>query len=126
MNNENQVNSCPRTSNEVIITIKTSPQLVHSSSLYTGCLGAPISINSTGCSPYVTQWYDENENKIGTGAKIFVTHTDLNPKIYKATESFIGLKDLRPLLNQLIDSIDKYETDKILNILSQHVEGFER
>ena len=49
-----------------------------------------------------------------------------NPKIYKATESFIGLKDLRPLLNQLIDSIDKYDTDKILNILSQHVEGFER
>ena len=49
-----------------------------------------------------------------------------NPKIYKATESFIGLKDLRPLLNQLIDSIDKYDTDKILNILSQHVEGFQR
>tara|TARA_B110001452_G_C15237359_1_gene428392 strand:- start:260 stop:2161 length:1902 start_codon:yes stop_codon:yes gene_type:complete len=49
-----------------------------------------------------------------------------NPKIYKATESFIGLKDLRPLLNQLIDSVDKYDNNKILNILSQHVEGFKR
>ena len=97
LNNENQVGSCPRTSNEVIITIKTSPQLVHSSSLYTGCLGAPISINSTGCSPYVTQWYDENGNKIGTGAKIFVTQTDLNPKIYKATCLKLGCESLPSL-----------------------------
>lgn len=97
LNNENQVNSCPRTSNEVIITIKTSPQLVHSSSLYTGCLGAPISINSTGCSPYLTQWYDDNENKLATGAKIFVTHTDLNPKIYKATCLKLGCESLPSL-----------------------------
>jgi hypothetical protein len=97
LNNENQVNTCPRTSNEVIITIKSSPQLVHSSSLYTGCLGAPISINSTGCSPYVTQWYDENENKLGTGAKIFVTQTDLNPKIYKATCLKLGCESLPSL-----------------------------
>ena len=97
LNNENQVSSCPRTSNEVTITIKSSPQLVHSSSLYTGCLGAPISINSTGCSPYVTQWYDENENKLGTGAKIFVTHADLNPKIYKATCLKLGCESLPSL-----------------------------
>jgi hypothetical protein len=97
LNNENQVSSCPRTSNEVSLTIKSSPQLVHSSSLYTGCLGAHISINSTGCSPYVTQWYDENENKIGTGAKIFVTHTDLNPKIYKATCLKLGCESLPSL-----------------------------
>ena len=97
LNNGNQVSSCPRTSNEVTLTIKSSPQLVHSSSLYTGCLGAPISINSTGCSPYVTQWYDENENKIGTGAKIFVTHTDLNPKIYKATCLKLGCESLPSL-----------------------------
>ena len=97
LKNENQVSSCPRTSNEVTITIKLSPQLVHSSSLYTGCLGAPISINSTGCSPYVTQWYDENENKVGTGAKIFVTHTNLNPKIYKATCLKLGCESLPSL-----------------------------
>lgn len=97
LNNENHVNSCPRTSNEVIITIKSSPQLVHSSSLYTGCIGAPISINSTGCSPYLTQWYDENENKLGTGAKIFVTQTDLNPKIYKATCLKLGCESLPSL-----------------------------
>ena len=97
LNNENQVSSCPRTSNEVTLTIKSSPQLVHSSSMYTGCLGAPILINSTGCSPYVTQWYDENENKLGTGAKIFVTHTDLNPKIYKATCLKLGCESLPSL-----------------------------
>ena len=97
LNNGNQVSSCPRTSNEVTLTIKSSPQLVHSSSLYTGCLGAPISINSTGCSPYVTQWYDENENKLGTGAKIFVTHVDLNPKIYKATCLKLGCESLPSL-----------------------------
>ncbi len=97
LNNENQVNSCPRTSNEVIITIKKSPQLVHSSSLYTGCLGAPILINSTGCSPYLTQWYDENENKVGTGAKIYVTQTDLTPKIYKATCLKLGCESLPTL-----------------------------
>ena len=97
LNNENQVSSCPRTSNEVTLTIKSSPQLIHSSSMYTGCLGAPILINSTGCSPYVTQWYDENENKLGTGAKIFVTHTDLNPKIYKATCLKLGCESLPSL-----------------------------
>ena len=97
LNNENQVSSCPRTSNEVTLTIKSSPQLIHSSSMYTGCLGAPILINSTGCSPYVTQWYDENDNKLGTGAKIFVTHTDLNPKIYKATCLKLGCESLPSL-----------------------------
>tara|TARA_B110000483_G_scaffold168338_1_gene199078 strand:+ start:3117 stop:5018 length:1902 start_codon:yes stop_codon:yes gene_type:complete len=49
-----------------------------------------------------------------------------NPKIYKATESFIELQDLRPLLTQLIESIDKYDNDKILNLFSQYVEGFKR
>ena len=49
-----------------------------------------------------------------------------NPKIYKATESFIGLQDLRPLLTELIESIDKYDNDKILNLFSQYVEGFKR
>lgn len=94
LSNENQVNSCPRTSSEVKITIKSSPQPVHSSSLYSGCIGAPISINSTGCSPYVTQWYDQNENKLGTGAKIFVTQASLNPNIYKATCLKLGCESL--------------------------------
>ena len=49
-----------------------------------------------------------------------------NPKIYKATESFIKLQELKPLLTSLAESIDNYENNKILNILSQHVEGFER
>ena len=97
LSNENQVNSCPRTSNEITITIKSSPQPVHASTLYTGCIGAPISINSTGCSPYVTQWYDENENKLGTGAKIFVTQASLNPQIYKATCLKLGCESLPSL-----------------------------
>lgn len=95
--NENQVTSCPRTSNEVSITIKSSPQPVHASTLYTGCKGTPISINSTGCSPYVTQWYDENENKLETGAKISVTQGELNPRIYKATCLKLGCESLPSL-----------------------------
>ena len=49
-----------------------------------------------------------------------------NPKIFKATESFIELSKLQPQLDELKESISNYNNDKILNILSQHVEGFDR
>ena len=49
-----------------------------------------------------------------------------NPKIYKATESYIKLHELKPLLTSLAESINNYENNKILNLLTQHVEGFER
>ncbi|MDA9916700.1 polysaccharide biosynthesis protein [Gammaproteobacteria bacterium] len=49
-----------------------------------------------------------------------------NPKIYKATESFIEPKILKPLLTELKESIASFDNKKILTLLSQHVEGFNR
>ena len=49
-----------------------------------------------------------------------------NPKIYKATESFIEPKILKPLLAELKESIASFDNTKILTLLSQHVEGFNR
>ena len=49
-----------------------------------------------------------------------------NPKIYKATESFIEPKILKPLLIELKESISSFDNKKILTLLSQHVEGFNR
>ena len=49
-----------------------------------------------------------------------------NPKIYKATESFIEPKILEPILAELKESIVNFDNKKILTLLSQHVEGFNR
>jgi FlaA1/EpsC-like NDP-sugar epimerase len=49
-----------------------------------------------------------------------------NPKIYKATESFIEPKILQPILAELKESIVSFDNKKILTLLSQHVEGFNR
>ena len=49
-----------------------------------------------------------------------------NPKIYKATESFIEPKILQPILVELKESIVSFDNKKILTLLSQHVEGFNR
>jgi FlaA1/EpsC-like NDP-sugar epimerase len=49
-----------------------------------------------------------------------------NPKIYKANESFIEPKILKPLLIELKESIISFDNKKILTLLSQHVEGFNR
>ena len=49
-----------------------------------------------------------------------------NPKIFKANESFIKLDKLLPTLNQMEGHIRAYDNDKILSILSENVEGFER
>jgi len=49
-----------------------------------------------------------------------------NPKIYKATESFIEPKILKPILAELKESIVNFDSKKILTLLSQHVEGFNR
>jgi len=49
-----------------------------------------------------------------------------NPKINKATESFVDFNELKPLLLELAESINNYDNKKILNLLSLHVEGFDR
>jgi hypothetical protein len=94
LTNENQTTTCPRTSTEVSLQIKSSPVPVHSATIYKGCLGAPIGINSTGCSPYTTQWYDANQQKIGTGARISVLQLTNTPMLYKATCIKLGCESL--------------------------------
>ena len=49
-----------------------------------------------------------------------------NPKIFKANESFIHLDLLRPILKKIEESIRNYDNDKILRVLTENVEGFER
>ena len=49
-----------------------------------------------------------------------------NPKIFKANESFIKSQELKPMLLELKESIKNYDSNQILNILSKHVEGFNR
>jgi len=49
-----------------------------------------------------------------------------NPKIFKANESYIKLDLLQPILEQMKESIEDYDNEKILSILTENVEGFER
>ena len=49
-----------------------------------------------------------------------------NPKIFKANESYIQFDLLQPILEQLKESIRDYNNEKILSILTENVEGFER
>jgi len=49
-----------------------------------------------------------------------------NPKIFKATESYIKLDSLKPILIQMEECIRNYDNAEILKILTENVEGFER
>ena len=49
-----------------------------------------------------------------------------NPKIFKANESYIKFDLLQPILEQMKESIRDYDNEKILSILTENVEGFER
>jgi len=49
-----------------------------------------------------------------------------NPKIFKVNESYIKFDLLQPILQQMKESIKDYDNEKILSILTENVEGFER
>ncbi|MDA1035173.1 MAG: nucleoside-diphosphate sugar epimerase/dehydratase [Proteobacteria bacterium] len=49
-----------------------------------------------------------------------------NPKIFKVNESYIKFDLLQPILEQMKESIRDYNNEKILSILTENVEGFER
>jgi FlaA1/EpsC-like NDP-sugar epimerase len=49
-----------------------------------------------------------------------------NPKIFKANESYIKFDRLQPILQQMEEFIRDNNNDRILSILSENVEGFER
>ncbi|MHA8050720.1 hypothetical protein V7S79_06355, partial [Aquirufa sp. ROCK-SH2] len=93
--NLNQTATCPRTSNEVSIQIKTSPIPTHSTPLFKGCVNSPISVTSNGCYPYTTFWYNSNGNKIAEGAKYIYTPSDLNSNSFKASCFKNGCESLK-------------------------------
>lgn len=49
-----------------------------------------------------------------------------NEKIFKATESFVDMDELMPILGQMREHISNYNSEGILNLLLDHVEGFQR
>ena len=49
-----------------------------------------------------------------------------NEKIFKATESFVDIDELMPILGQMREHITNYNSEGILNLLLDHVEGFQR
>lgn len=83
--NQNNSPTCPRTSSEVTLQIKASPIPRHASSRYTGCLNESLAVNASGCSPYTTQWYDNNRNPIGAGARLLISLVNPEPKQYFAS-----------------------------------------
>ena len=61
--------------------------------------------------------------------ELFITESEIktdNPKIFKANESFIQLDLLQPILTKIEESIRNFDNKKILSILTENVEGFER
>ncbi|RXK49629.1 T9SS type A sorting domain-containing protein [Aquirufa rosea] len=85
LTNDNQSSTCPRTSSEVSLQIKNAPIPTHASNVYKGCIDGTISVNSTGCSPYSTFWYDTNGQKLGEGARLSVILPNNTAVQYKAT-----------------------------------------
>jgi len=83
--NSNQTATCPRTSNEVSLTIKTAPIPNHSVESYNACVGSSVSVSSTGCSPYSTLWYNGNNQKVGEGARSLIQFNQVGQQQLFAT-----------------------------------------
>ena len=78
--NQNNSPTCPRTSSEVTLQIKPSPIPRHAAARYSGCFNESFAVNASGCSPYVTQWYDDKRNQLGTGARLLINLANPEPK----------------------------------------------
>jgi len=83
--NLNQTSTCPRTSSEITLQIKSPPTPKHAFPIYSGCIGEAFSVNATGCSPYITKWYDQERNPIGTGSRLLFTRNNEIPQLVFAT-----------------------------------------
>ncbi|MHA8107703.1 Ig-like domain-containing protein [Aquirufa sp. 5-AUSEE-100C1] len=83
--NQNNSPTCPRTSSEVTLQIKPSPIPRHAAARYSGCFNESFAVNASGCSPYVTQWYDDKRNQLGTGARFLISLANPDPKQYFAS-----------------------------------------
>ncbi|MEY2792461.1 MAG: hypothetical protein RJA76_453 [Bacteroidota bacterium] len=84
-NNSNQSQTCPRTSSEVSLTIKTTPIPNHSVKSYSTCLYTKSTLSSSGCSPYSTIWYNANSEKVGEGARASILFEQKGLQLFKAS-----------------------------------------
>lgn len=92
--NQNQTPSCPRTSAEVSLTVKSSPTPTHSVTAYSACAGINTTVSSTGCSPYTTIWYNEQQVKVGEGARPTLLFPQASLQHLKATCMKSGCESL--------------------------------
>lgn len=71
------IGSCFLASNEVTLTVTSLPAApTHAVKLVKACVGLPFSINATGCSPSITQWYSETGTKMGEGSRLPLQASD--------------------------------------------------
>lgn len=68
---------CILASNEVTLSVTSLPAApTHAVKLVKACVGLPFSINATGCSPSITQWYSETGTKMGEGSRLPLQASD--------------------------------------------------
>ena len=94
LQNLNQTTTCPRTSAEITLQIKSSPIPRHAANQYAGCIEEAFSVNASGCSPYTTQWYDAYQQAVGSGARLLITLHDYIPHPLFATCVNAGCESL--------------------------------
>ncbi len=69
--------SCILASNEVTLTVTSLPAApTHAVKFVKACVGLPFSINATGCSPSITQWYSDKGTKLSEGSRLPLQATD--------------------------------------------------
>jgi hypothetical protein len=69
--------SCFLASNEVTLTVTSLPAApTHAVKFVKACVGLPFSINATGCSPSITQWYSDKGTKLSEGSRLPLQATD--------------------------------------------------
>ena len=75
---------CILASNEVTLSVTPLPSApTHAVKLVKGCLGLPITLNATGCSPASTYWYADAGVKLGEGSRI--SNVSADSSIYRAS-----------------------------------------
>ena len=69
--------TCILVSNEVTLSVISLPIApTHAVKLVKACLGLPFSMNATGCSPAITNWYSASGIKLAEGSRFAFIGTD--------------------------------------------------
>ncbi len=76
---------CTTTSDNARLVVNAIAIPIHTSITEKGCIGVAAILNSNGCSPNITTWYDANNVQVGTGANLTITQNAVGSYTYKAT-----------------------------------------